>query len=158
MHGLSIPRLVVRRAKAREKWLSKTGNHTLAAQLNMLWLGYDSTSQQVRMARSHLSRLSGKYKLIKFWSELPGIGLVRATTLFAYLDTPWRFKKKNKLWKYGVLRSPRRGLRRWSPENRQRHRQQRQAKTGEIAITLGRQQDAEKRNIGRCNQRDKAKE
>ena len=52
------------------------------------------------MARSHLSRLSGKYKIIKLWSELPGIGLVRATTLFAYLDTPWRFRKKNKLWKY----------------------------------------------------------
>lgn len=100
MHGLSIPRLVVRRAKARDKWLSKTTNQTLAAQLNMLWLGYDSTSQQVRMARSHLSRLSGKYKIIKLWSELPGIGLVRATTLFAYLDTPWRFRKKNKLWKY----------------------------------------------------------
>jgi transposase len=100
MHGLSIPRLIVRRSKARDKWLSKTTNQALASQLNMLWIGYDSTSQQVRMARSHLSRLSGKYKIIKLWSELPGIGLVRATTLFAYLDTPWRFKKKNKLWKY----------------------------------------------------------
>lgn len=100
MHGFSIPRLVVRRAKARDKWLSKTTNQTLAAQLNMLWLGYDSTSQQVRIARRYLSKLSGKYKIIKLWSDLPGIGLVRATTMFAYLDTPWRFKKKNKLWKY----------------------------------------------------------
>ena len=47
-----------------------------------------------------IRQLSGKYKIIKFWSRLPGIGLVRATTLFAYLDTPWRFRKKNKLWKY----------------------------------------------------------
>ena len=100
MHGLSIPRVVVRRAKARDKWLSKTSNQTLAAQLNMLWLGYDSTSQQVRIAKRYLSKLSGRYKIIKFWSELPGIGLIRAATLFAYLDTPWRFKKKNKLWKY----------------------------------------------------------
>jgi transposase len=100
MHGISIPRMIVRQAEARDKWLSKTGNQTLAAQLNMLWLGYDSTSQQVRITRRHLSRLSSRYKIIKFWSELPGIGLIRATTLFAYLDTPWRFKKKNKLWKY----------------------------------------------------------
>ncbi len=100
MHGFSIPRVVVRQSKARDKWLSKTGNQTLAAQLNMLWLGYDSTSQQVRIARRYLSKLSGKYKIIKLWSDLPGIGLVRATTMFAYLDTPWRFKKKNKLWKY----------------------------------------------------------
>jgi transposase len=100
MHGISIPRLVVRRAKARDKWLSQTDNHALAEQLNMLWIGYDSTSQQVRMARRQLSKLNVRYKIIKFWSELPGIGLIRATTLLAYLDTPWRFRKKNKLWKY----------------------------------------------------------
>ena len=42
------------------------------------------------------------------WSNLPGIGLIRAATIFAYLDTPWRFKKKNRLWKYcgvGLQRS-----------------------------------------------------
>ena len=100
MHGISIPRVVIRQTKGRAQWLSKTSNQSLAAQLNMLWLGYDSTSQQVRIARRQLSRLSSRYKIIKFWGELPGIGLIRATTLFAYLDTPWRFKKKNNLWKY----------------------------------------------------------
>jgi len=100
MHGISIPRMVVRRPAARDKWLSKINNRTLAKQLELLWLGYDTTSQQVRIAKRYLSRLSGRYKIIKFWSQLPGIGLIRATTLFAYLDTPWRFKKKNKLWKY----------------------------------------------------------
>lgn len=100
MHGISIPRLVVRRAMARDKWLSDTNNQTLAKQLEMLWIGCDATSRQVRIARRRLSILSGKYKIIKLWSQLPGIGLVRATTLFAYLDTPWRFSKKTKLWKY----------------------------------------------------------
>jgi transposase len=100
MHGISIPRLVVRQVTPRDKWLSKTNNPALAAQLKLLWIGYDATSQQVRIARRRLSILSGQYQIIKFWSNLPGIGLVRATTLFAYLDTPWRFKRKNKLWKY----------------------------------------------------------
>jgi len=100
MHGISIPRVVIRQTKGRAQWLSRTNNQSLTAQLNMLWLGYDSTSQQVRIARGQLSRLSSRYKIIKFWGELPGIGLIRATTLFAYLDTPWRFEKKNKLWKY----------------------------------------------------------
>ena len=27
-------------------------------------------------------------------------GLIRSVTLLAYLDTPWRFKRKTKLWKY----------------------------------------------------------
>ena len=100
MHGISIPRLVVRQVIPRDKWLSNTNNPALAAQLKLLWIGYDATSQQVRIARRRLSTLSSKYQIIKFWSRLPGIGLVRATTLFAYLDTPWRFRKKNKLWKY----------------------------------------------------------
>jgi len=100
MHGISIPRMVVRRPAARDKWLSKINNRTLAGQLELLWLGYDATSQQVRIAKRYLSKLSGRYKIIKFWSQLPGVGLIRATTLLAYLDTPWRFKKKNRLWKY----------------------------------------------------------
>jgi hypothetical protein len=69
----------------------------------MLWLGCDATSQQVRIARRRLRILGGRYKIIKFWGELAGVGPVRATTLFAYLDTPWRFKMKlcvaNRIWK-----------------------------------------------------------
>ena len=34
------------------------------------------------------------------WEALPGIGWIRAMTLFVYLDTPWRFKSKQALWKY----------------------------------------------------------
>ena len=100
MHGLAIPRVVVRQAKARDNWLSQTSNTMLAKQLELLWIGYDATSRQVRIARRQLSVLGSKYKIIKLWSQLPGIGLVRAVTLFAYLDTPWRFRRKNKLWKY----------------------------------------------------------
>jgi len=100
MHGVSIPRMVVRNPSARAEWLSKLNNPPLAGQLEMLWIGYDATSRQVRIARRRLSMLGAKHTIIKFWGELPGVGLVRATTLFAFLDTPWRFRKKNKLWKY----------------------------------------------------------
>ena len=34
------------------------------------------------------------------WCEVPGIGPVRALTLLVYLDTPWRFRSKQALWKY----------------------------------------------------------
>jgi len=100
MYGISIPRLVIRDPYARDRWLSKINNTALAVQLKLLWIGYDATTQQVIIARRQLAVLSREYGIIKFWSHLPGIGLIRATTLFAYLDTPWRFKKKNKLWKY----------------------------------------------------------
>ncbi len=38
--------------------------------------------------------------VLQRWSDLAGIGIIRATTIYAYLDTPWRFKKRNCLWKY----------------------------------------------------------
>jgi len=156
MHGISIPRQVVRQAKARDKWLSKANNQTLARQLELLWLGYDATSRQVRIARRQLNVLGSRYKIIKLWSELPGVGLIRATTLFAYLDTPTygvaeplAVQKEKQIVEI---------LRRRPPEDRQRHGRQRQTKVRQITTALGRQQDLEKRDIGRRSKRDKTKE
>ena len=100
MHGVKISRAALRNPDSRTNWLLETNNIALANQLKMLWIGYDATAQQVKFAKRQLSKLSKKYDIIQQWSHLPGIGLIRATTIFAYLDTPWRFKKKNKLWKY----------------------------------------------------------
>jgi len=108
MHGVQIPRLVLRDSSRRNQWLSKIKHPALAKQLNMLWIGYDATAKQTRVAKQHLIALSKKYPIVRFWKKLPGIGLIRATTLFAFMDTPWRFKQKNKLWKYcgvGLQRS-----------------------------------------------------
>jgi transposase len=100
MNGISIPRAVIREPSKRKLWLSEIHNSALAAQLNMLWLNYDSIVKQVKISKRQLAILSRQHDIIKLWSELPGIGTIRAITLFASLDTPWRFKKKNKLWKY----------------------------------------------------------
>jgi len=100
MHGVKISRAALRNPGSRADWLLETNNRALATQLNMLWIGYDATARQVKLAKRQLALLGKKYEIIQFFGQLPGVGLIRATTLFAYLDTPWRFKKKNKLWKY----------------------------------------------------------
>jgi transposase len=100
MHGVTIPRRVLRQPAHRATWLRQLKHPALSNQLRMLWIGYDATAQQARMAKQHLIRLSQRYPIIRLWKQLAGIGVIRAATLFAYLDTPWRFKKKNKLWKY----------------------------------------------------------
>ena len=108
MYGVQIPRSVLKDPLRRNQWLSKIKHPALAKQLNMLWIGYDATAKQTRVAKQQLIELSKKYPIVRFWKELAGIGLIRATTIFAFLDTPWRFKKKNKLWKYcgvGLQRS-----------------------------------------------------
>jgi len=100
MHGVAIPRRVLRQPEHRAAWLRKLKNTALSNQLIMLWVGYDATAKQARMAKQHLINPSSRYPIISLWKQVAGIGVIRAATIFAYLDTPWRFKKKNKLWKY----------------------------------------------------------
>ena len=107
MHGIKIPRKVVRNNAHRNQWISELDNRVLQAQLQMLWIGYDATREQVGLARKQFSSYARKYPIIKYWRKLPGVGIIRATTIFAYLDTPWRFKKRSKLHKYcgvGLIR------------------------------------------------------
>jgi len=108
MHGVRIPRKVVRNPVRRQAWLSGLDNPVLKAQLHMFWIGYDATKEQVEIAKKQFSSYARKYPIIKSWCKLPGVGLIRATTIFAYLDTPWRFKNRAKLHKYcgvGLVRA-----------------------------------------------------
>jgi len=100
MHGIKLPRAVLRDSARRQAWLQEIDCRPLANQITMLWMGYDVIAQQTAYARRQMIVLSKPYAIIKSWGDLPGIGLIRAATIFAYLDTPWRFKKKSKLWKY----------------------------------------------------------
>ena len=100
MYGVKIPRRVIHDASARQEWFQNEKQPVLARQLHMLCIGFDATTKQVKVSKRQVTQLGKKHKIIEYWNELPGFGLVRSTTLFAYLDTPWRFKKKTKLWRY----------------------------------------------------------
>ena len=99
-HGIKIPAGTVKHLPARAQWLKQLGPPVLARQLSIRWIGFDAVATQVKMARQEMSRRSKSYPIIGFWKDLPGVGPIRAITLFAYLDTPWRFGGPKKLWKY----------------------------------------------------------
>jgi len=100
MHGIKTPRAVIRDVVKRRQWLASLDDRNAAALLEVLWIGYDAAARQSRRARQDLLSRSRKYAIVDWWQELAGVGPVRAVTMFAYLDTPWRFKRKNQLWKY----------------------------------------------------------
>jgi transposase len=100
MYGIRIPRRVLRDLVSRHQWITELKEKDLAEQLAVLWIGLDTAVEQVRMAKKQLVRHSKDYEIIKYWSDVPGIALIRATTMLAYLDTPWRFSSEKKLWKY----------------------------------------------------------
>jgi transposase len=99
-YGIRPPGVVLRDVVRRQDWLAGLSDRDLQAQLMMLWPGLDATQEQVRICRREIRRLAKAYSMIPYWQALPGVGLIRAVTLYAYLDTPWRFRSSSKLWKY----------------------------------------------------------
>lgn len=68
--------------------------------LKLLWKGYDLAVEQETQLHRELEKSARQEELIQRLMQLPGVGCVRAATLVAYLDTPWRFAGKQALWKY----------------------------------------------------------
>lgn len=107
-YGVRPPRAALLNPTVRQEWFSRLDEPDLAALLAVAWPGFDAVRQQVQACRREISRCCRSYEIVAAWQALPGIGLIRAATLLAYLDTPWRFKTKEKLAKYcgvGLIRS-----------------------------------------------------
>ncbi len=100
MEGVRITRRVILDPAHRKRVLKELSNKMFSERIELLCIGYDSVSYQARLSRNRFVRLSRRNSIVRKWSELPGIGDIRAATLLAYLETPWRFSRKNRLWKY----------------------------------------------------------
>lgn len=72
----------------------------LREDLRLLWQGYDGAAEQVVTMRRRLVESARAEEQVRRFTELPGVAWVRAATFFAFVDTPWRFKSKQALWKY----------------------------------------------------------
>jgi len=72
----------------------------LRENIELLWQSYDHAQAQEEQWRRRLIELAEQIEVVRRFTELPGIGWVRAATLYVFLDTPWRFVSKAKLWKY----------------------------------------------------------
>ena len=75
-------------------------DQTVQQDMLLLLEGFDLLAEQVKKLRSRLIELSKKEPMIKRFCQVKGIKHVRAATFFAIVDTPFRFKTKQKLWKY----------------------------------------------------------
>jgi transposase len=75
-------------------------NPTLPELVQWMWTNYDVLVAEEERWRRRLIRAAQQVELVRRFEELPGVGWIRAATLYAYLDTPWRFRSKEALWKY----------------------------------------------------------
>jgi transposase len=107
-YGVRIPPMALAHRKVRETWMGTVQPAALGERLSILWPGWEGVRSQAKLAKAQLSRRAKAYPTIAAWQDVPGVGLIRAATLYAYLDTPFRFVTEKKLYKYcglGLKRS-----------------------------------------------------
>jgi transposase len=75
-------------------------NAVLTEAIALLWQSYDAAVSHEEAWRARLVKLAKAHEVVQRFEALPGFGWIRAATLFAYVDTPWRFRSKSALWKY----------------------------------------------------------
>jgi transposase len=100
-HGVMIREKAYVNVEDRPALLARLpAQATLAEAVQQLWLAYDGLVEQEEAWRKRLVQLARKEEVVQRFQALPGIHWIRAATLYAYLDTPWRFRSKSALWKY----------------------------------------------------------
>jgi transposase len=100
-HGVMIREKAYSATEDRASLLARLpANPRLAALVRQLWSDYDASAAQEDAWRHRLVQAGQELEVVGRFTALPGIGWVRAATLYAYLDSPWRFRSKEALCKY----------------------------------------------------------
>jgi len=89
------------RPEQREELLEQLPRSALLrGNQQMLWEWYDLLVAEEQAMRKRLIDEARRREMIGHFRQLPGIDWIRASTFYAYVDTPWRFRRKSSLWKY----------------------------------------------------------
>jgi transposase len=88
----------------RSEWRDKLPNNTIARMIaDELWKQLDQLHEAKKALKESIGTESKQYPEIKRFMKVPGIGLIHAATIFAIIDTPYRFSNKKKLWMYAGI-------------------------------------------------------
>ena len=100
-YGIFVGERAFAEAEGRRKLLGGLpGQRLIREDLTSLWKVYDAAVTRVETMRRLLIRTAREEPQIVRFRALPGVKWIRASTFFVYVDTPWRFRSKQALWKY----------------------------------------------------------
>src|SRR5262249_27162970 len=100
-HGVMIRENAYGAAEDRPASLERLpASPVLREMVRAMWVSYDALLEQEESWRKGLVRAAQREEVGGRFAALPGVSWVRAATLYAYLDTPWRYRSKSALWKY----------------------------------------------------------
>jgi transposase len=84
----------------RDKFLVQVNQRPILLQLKRLYALMDFTAEMKQDAEKSMKSLGRHYPEIKEFKKIPGIGNAGAHTFDAYIQTPYRFARTSRLWKY----------------------------------------------------------
>ena len=85
----------------RDEWLSKITQASVRRRAQLYYLQLDTLVVLRQQARQELLLEGKKHQAWKFLRSIPALGPIRAAVLMAIVQTPYRFRTKRPLWKYG---------------------------------------------------------
>ena len=86
--------------KKRHDYLNQLKHLEIKRQLKRLYSVMDKVEGMQTQALRAVKQLGRKYPEINEFIKIPGIGVIGAHTFNAYIQTPFRFANKSKLWRY----------------------------------------------------------
>ena len=87
----------------RDKFLKQLNHHPICLQLKRLYELMDHTATLKQDAQKSMVALGRNYPEIKEFKKMTGINTISAHTFDAFIQTPHRFARRNRFWKYCKL-------------------------------------------------------
>jgi len=84
----------------RDTFLNQIPHPPICLQLKRLYTLLDTTAAMKQTAQKSMQALGRCYTEIKEFIKIPGMGPIGAHIFDAYIQTPYRFAKRSRLWKY----------------------------------------------------------
>jgi len=88
------------RKSQRERILGEIEDPLQRLDIEDQYVLLDQKGELCKRAEKRMKKFSKNWPIIEKFMEVPGIGLILACRFFAYVQTPWRFSTKRKLWKF----------------------------------------------------------
>ncbi len=89
--------------KDRSSWLAKFVRGAERRRMEVVYGNLDDLERRREEMHKRICRLVRRHPVAKSFKEIPGYGPVRSATFFVIVDTPFRFARVSKLWRYGGL-------------------------------------------------------
>lgn len=103
MAGVGYAHEDVYAPERRGEWLSKLGRRSARAHLRVRYGNLDDLTRRRDELHTRLYRLAERHPVTRRIMGVPGYGPIRALTFMVIVDTPYRFSRVQKLWRYGGL-------------------------------------------------------